>query len=133
MRKLDATRAWLTPATAVLARNAPATDLFGSTVLWVPTRWTARGVRHSGEVPVAAASPAGTSVETWLDAVGKVQQQPLTPNQLLARVTLTAATTPLVVALGMLLGWRRLRWLLDRHRLAAWDSSWSIVGPSWTR
>jgi len=122
----------LTQVTAVLMRNAPPAT-FGSFLLWVPARWTAGGVRETGAVPAAPGTQAGTSVEVWLDGAGKVQQPPLTPNQLSARVMVAAVMTPPLVAGGMLLAWRGLRWLLDRRRLAAWGESWSMIGPSWTR
>ncbi len=28
---------------------------------------------------------------------------------------------------------RAARWLLDRRRLAAWESAWTMIGPQWTR
>jgi hypothetical protein len=94
---------------------------------------TCRGVLHTGAVPAVPGTKAGTSVQIWIDAAGKAQQPPLTSSQLSARVALATAAAPLAVALGMLLGWCGLRWLLDRRRLAAWGESWSLAGPSWTR
>jgi len=123
----------LTQTNAVLTRDAPAEDTVGSIFLWVPAQWKVGGRLHTGSVPAAAGMRAGTSVGIWLDAAGKVQQPPLTAAQLSARTVLAAVSAPLAVALAMLVAWSGLRWLLDRRRLAAWDESWSIVGPSWTR
>jgi hypothetical protein len=125
----------LTQVTAVLVRDAPAADTIAlvSNFWWVPARWMAGGMSHTGAVPAAPGTQAGTSVRIWIDAAGKVQQPPLTSSQLSARVVLTAAATPLAVALCMLLAWCGLRCLLDRRRLASWGESWSMVGPSWTR
>ena len=125
----------LRQVTAVLVRAAPAVEMPTpeSVFLWVPAHWTAGGVRHTGDVPAVPGTQAGASVRIWIDAAGKVQQPPLTSSQLSARVVLAAVAAPLAVALGMLLAWSVLRCLLDRRRLAAWDESWSMVGPSWTR
>jgi hypothetical protein len=123
----------LTQVTAVLVRGTPVDDTFRSTFRWVPARWTAGGLQHTGAVPAVPGTLAGTSVAIWLDAAGKVQPPQLTYSQLSARMVLAAAAAPLVVALGKLLMWRGLRFLLDRRRLAAWGESWSTVGPSWTR
>ena len=125
----------LTQATAVLAQDAPAVNTIApvSILLLVPARWTAGGTRHTGAVPAAPGTKAGTSVRIWINAAGKPQQPPLTSSQLSARVVLATVAAPLAVALGMLLAWCGLRWLLDRRRLAAWGQSWSMVGPSWTR
>jgi hypothetical protein len=125
----------LRQVTAVLKQDVPAVNTIApvSILLLVPARWTAGGVPHTGAVPAVPGTRAGTSVRIWIDAAGKVQQPPLTSSQLSIRVVLAAAGAPLAVALGMLLAWSGLRWLLDRRRLAAWGQSWSMVGPSWTR
>jgi hypothetical protein len=125
----------LTPVTAVLARGVPAVNTIApvSILLMAPARWTADGVRHTGAVPAVPGTKAGTSVGIWIDVAGKVQQPPLTSSQLSARVVLAAVGAPLAIALGMLFAWSGLRWLLNRHRLAAWGQSWSMTGPSWTR
>lgn len=125
----------LTQVTAVLVQGSSAEGRTppGSILLWVPARWTAGGVRHTGAIPAVPGTQIGTSDRIWIDAAGKVQRPPLTSSQLLARVVLAAVGAPLAVALGMLLAWCGLQWLLDRRRLAAWDESWSMVGPSWTR
>jgi hypothetical protein len=125
----------VTQVAAVLVRDAPAGYKTppGSILLWVPARWTTGGMRRTGAIPAAFGTQAGTSVRIWIDAAGKVQQPPLTSSQRSARVVLAGVAAPLAVALGMLLAWCGLRWLLDRRRLAAWGESWSMVGPSWTR
>jgi len=125
----------LTRVTAVIARDAPAVEIPTpeSVLIWVPARWTAGGVRHAGDVPVAPGTRAGSAVRIWIDAAGKFQQPPLTLSQLSARIVLAAVGAPLAVALGMLLAWGGLRCLLDWRRMAAWDQSWSVVGRSWTR
>jgi hypothetical protein len=122
-------------ATAVLERAAPAeaTIPFGSMLVSVPARWTIGGVRHTGDIPASPGTPARASIRISVDAAGKVAQPPLTSSELSAREVLAAGAAPLAVAFGMLLAWCGLRWLLDRRRLAAWDESWSIVGPSWMR
>ncbi len=133
-RELDADLR-LSRVSAVLERDAAAeqTPSTVSVLLLVPARWMADGVPHTGDIPAIPGTPAGTSVPIWVNAAGNVVQQPLTSSQLSAHVILAATVAPLAVAVGMLLAWCGLRWVLDRRRLAAWDKSWSMVGPSWTR
>jgi len=125
----------LTQVTAVLARDAPAVEMPTpeSVLVWVEARWTAGGVRHAGDIPAVPGTRAGTSVRIWIDAAGKFEQLPLTSSELSARVVLAAVAGPVAVAVGMVLAWGVLRWLLDRHRLAAWGEFLSMVGPTWTR
>jgi hypothetical protein len=125
----------LTQVSAVLVRDAPAEDTIAPVTIsrLVPARWTAGGTLHTGAIPAVPGTQAGTSVRIWVNAAGKAQQPPLTSSQLSARVAIAAVGAALAVAVGMLLAWSGLRWLLDRRRLAAWGASWSMIGRSWTR
>jgi hypothetical protein len=125
----------LTQVTAVLVQGAPADDAIAPVPIsqLVPARWATGGVRHTGVVPAVPGTRAGTPIRIWIDAAGMAQQPPLTSRQLSARVVLAAVVAPPAVAVGMLLAWSGLRWVLDWRRLAAWGQSWSMVGPSWTR
>jgi hypothetical protein len=121
---------------AVLLRDAPG-PLLGNGpnawIVWTRARWDLAGRRHSGYVPADAGTQAGTVVPVWLDRAGAVQPPPLTPGQVSYRATLAAATA--VIALGVLLACLALlgRWVLDRRRLAAWETAWRSVGPQWSR
>jgi hypothetical protein len=100
---------------------------------WTPARWTSGGRPHAGLVPATSGTSAGSTVPVWLDGAGHVRVPPLTAGQVRDRVTLAAlvALTVLVVILaGLALVGRRL---LDRRRLAGWETAWLSVGPHWSR
>ena len=46
---------------------------------------------------------------------------------LFAGITVTAGA-----ALAVILCYLLCRMVLDRHRLARWESAWAAVGPQWT-
>src|SRR5579862_1600219 len=121
---------------AVLLQDAPGPILGNGPnawIVWTPARWRLAGRQHDGPVPVDAGTRAGVVVPVWLDRAGTVQPPPLTPGQVSYRATLAAATA--VVALAVLLACLTLlgRWVLDRRRLAAWETAWRSVGPQWSR
>ena len=101
---------------------------------WVRARWIAPdGRSHAGQIPVRGALPAGRTVPLWVDAAGSRTGPPPARHVALARQA--AASVIAVVTLGIVLlclagaG----RWVLDRRRLAEWETGWAAVGPQWTR
>jgi hypothetical protein len=100
---------------------------------WMPARWTAAGIERTAEVPARAGASAGSTVTVWFDSAGHVRMPPLTPGSAGARV-IEAQVTGLAIlaallAIMVLLGHR----ILDRRRLAGWESAWLSVGPTWSR
>ena len=122
---------------AVLLQSAPGLQLVGNGpnawMIWTPARWRLDGRPQHGMVPAQAGTRAGAVVPVWLDRSGKVQPPPLNHGQVSYRATLAAATA--VVALGVSLFCLALigRWVLDRRRIAAWETAWRSVGPQWSR
>ena len=103
-------------------------------VVWAPATWTdSAGVRHKDEVPAAGGSRAGSVVTVWLDRTGKVHMPPLTPGEKGSRVLEARAGGLFVLALSLAIMLALVRRLLDRRRLARWESAWLAVGPSWSR
>jgi hypothetical protein len=102
-------------------------------VTWTPARWTDDGRRHVGQVPADAGTRAGATVPVWLNRGGTVQTPPLSAGQVRDRVTLAAAVglTALAVLLAGL-SWLGRR-LLNRRRLAGWETAWLAVEPQWSR
>jgi len=124
------------PVTAVLLRAAPGpaeTDR-GANTWTVPTlaRWTMDGRSHTGYVPAAAGSRAGSGLRVRVSRAGRLQPSPLTPAQVAARVDIAAflVLAAIAVLLAGLTGLARRA--LDRRRLAAWESGWLTVGPHWS-
>ena len=102
-------------------------------ITWTPARWTEHGIPRTAAVPAESGTPADSTVTVWLDSTGKVRLPPLTPGGAGARVLearLTGlAVLAVVLALLLLIGRR----VLDRRRLAGWETAWLSVGPTWSR
>jgi hypothetical protein len=122
--------------TAVLVQAAPGpvmSDNGANTwVAWTAARWTADGRSQLGNVPAAAGTRAGSTVPVWLDRAGNPRLPPLTADQARGRVIDMASVA--IAALAVLLAGMALfgRWVLDRRRLASWETAWLSVGPQWS-
>jgi hypothetical protein len=138
-RNAAAERAELSPwhsVRAVLRQAAPGpaqSDNGANTwTVWAPARWSSGGQQETREVPVAADTPAGSTITVWLNRAGVVQVPPASASQVAGVADI--ATAIALAALAVLLG--ILRWLvrraLDRRRLADWESAWLTVGPRWS-
>lgn len=122
---------------AVLLRAAPGpqfTDQGGANVwtVWEPARWTVDGLQHTGRIPVAAGSAAGSTQKLWLDSRDQVQVPPLSPVRLSdtvdAAMLIAGAAVAVMVGIFALAG----RWFLDRRRLESWETGWLEVEPTWS-
>ncbi len=124
------------PVSAVLLRAAPGPEFIdqgaNTWTAWEPARWTLDGRQHTGSVPVAAGSPAGSTQTVWLDSHGRVHVPPLTGAQLGqmvgAAMLISLAGLAVVVSILTVLA----RWMLNRRRLAGWEAGWLAVGPTWS-
>jgi hypothetical protein len=133
-----AASAGLRPAVAVLSQAGPL--FYGS--LAQPGRAEARwrdpgGSERSGVLSTATApgiigAAAGARILVWLDRSG----QPAAPpgGQVAMIVNALAPSTALAggAAVTLLVCYGLCRLVLDRRRLAAWESAWSLIGPRWT-
>jgi hypothetical protein len=122
--------------TAVLRQAAPGpveSDGGANTwTVWVKAQWSIGGLQKTGEVPVAAGSPAGSTQTVWLNSAGAVQAPPARASQVaaLADTATCLGLTALAVLLAVLT-WL-IRHVLDRRRIARWESAWLTVGPRWS-
>jgi len=121
-------------------RQVPATLLQAATPWSVseggaeaPARWKAPdGQTRTGQVFVVGAVPAGSTVMVWVNQSGHLTDSPLQPSQVTGRADMARVLA--VGALGVMLilvGWAA-RWVLDRRRLAAWDTDWLTTEPRWS-
>jgi hypothetical protein len=102
-------------------------------VVWTPARWTSDGHTESGDVPAAAGTRAGSTVTAWVNRAGRVEPRPLTAGEV--RADAAAYTLPILAVLAALLAVLAClaRKMLDRRRLAGWETAWLSVGPQWSR
>lgn len=100
--------------------------------VWVDARWERAGAPvQIAEVPAPAGLQAGSKVTVWLDNAGHVTGPPVRGGFVEA-VAFTTFMTLALVALGFLAVLRGIQLLLNRRRLAAWESAWSAIEPRWT-
>ena len=99
-----------------------------------PAAWTAPdGAKRAGLVPAPPGARAGSTVEMWTDAAGRLTGAPLSPAQVRGQEVLAAVLAPVALGLVLLGAWALAHWLLGRRRLAAWDEEWRATGPQWSR
>jgi len=96
-------------------------------------RWTAHnGKVVTGEITVPLDATAGSIQQLWTTADGQLTDPPLKDTQVTGQAEFAEAVT--VFALAGLLAITGLgtRWMLDKRRMAAWDTEWRAAGPRWT-
>lgn len=101
-------------------------------------RWPAAGGRErpgvltSVTAPDISGAPAGTQVQVWLNRLGQPAVPPLSQTVMIFNALLAGASAAAGAALGLLISYGLCRLVLDRRRLAAWESAWTLTGPRWT-
>ncbi|GGO81732.1 Rv1733c family protein [Nonomuraea cavernae] len=100
----------------------------------VKARWTTRtGEVRTGPVPAPALTKAGATVPVWLDGGGTPASPPLSETQLRIQAVTTSGSVVLVTALLCWGAFAVFRRVLDRRRLAEWETSWSRYNQHWQR
>ncbi len=127
----------LRPASAVLLRDGPSADSLGrvgqAEARWfVPGGGEKSGVLTTATAPDIAGAVAGARVPVWLDRSGQPTGPPA--DQAVMIIYSLVAGAMVVAPAGMVLFgvYALCRVVLDRRRLAAWESAWDRTGPSWT-
>ena len=117
---------------AVLLTDEP--DWIGGYGSPVPVRWQGPdGLLHTGQTLAAPGTKAGARVTVWTDASGHLSDTPMSPRQAVTQADFAAGIAVLVWGLILLSTGMSSRHLLDRQRLAAWESDWrtsSLSGPA---
>lgn len=133
-----AASAGLRPVVAVLSQAGPLS--YGSLAQrgQAKARWRDPGGSEQVGVLTTATAPdilgaaAGARIPVWLGRSG----QPVAPpgGQVAMIVNALAASAEVAGGAGMtmLVCYGLCRLVLDRWRLAAWESAWSLTGPRWT-
>jgi hypothetical protein len=124
---------------AVLLQAAPgpaeSDDGANAWTVWVEARWSVgglHGLQEKGSVPVPAGSPKGSTQTVLLNRTGAVQVPPAPASQVAALAD-TATGAGLSVLAVLMVGLTCvIRHVLDRRRIALWESAWLTVGPRWS-
>jgi hypothetical protein len=127
--------AHLHPAVAVVSSVSEPGFMFAATE--VTARWRApdgqqrSGVLTTATAPGISAAQAGTRVRIWLTASGDPASP---PNAVGTAVTAALLATATWAGAGIVLGacYLVVRAVLDRRRLAGWESDWALTGPRWS-
>ena len=124
-------------AVAVLSQaGPPASYWFGygqALARWrLPDGKWRSGLLTTGTAPGIAGAPTGARVLVWLNGSGEPADPPPSQSSLVfgAIALPFGASCGAGLVLAMCYGLARL--VLDRRRLAAWESAWAAVGPRWT-
>jgi hypothetical protein len=124
---------------AVLLKTAPTLPNFDLRTSWnfdvlAPARWSGPGGRHlAGQVPATPGAQAGTTVPVWVDDAGQPTGTPLLHGELVKRELGAEVIAPGVLAVLLLCVGLVVRVLMNRRRLAGWETNWAFVGPKWTK
>ncbi len=127
----------LRPAVAVLIQAGP---FYGSGAGLGQTeaRWRDPGGGEQSGVLTTVTAPGiigaavGTRIPVWLD---RSDQPAASPGGRVAMIINALAVGAAVVGgagLALLICYALCRLVLERRRLAAWESAWSLTGPRWT-
>ena len=101
-------------------------------------RWAAAdgrlqpGVLTSVTAPDIVGAPAGTRIPIWLNHSGQPVVPPPSQALMIFYALLTAVSAAAGAAVGLVILYAVCRLVIDRRRLAAWESAWALTGPRWT-
>jgi hypothetical protein len=133
-----AASAGLRPVVAVLSQAGPSFYSNLGRLGQAAARWPdpaaseRSGMLTTATAPGIGGAAAGARIPVWLDRSG----QPAAPPDGRVDLIVNALAPSTAVAAGaatiLLACYGLCRLVLDRRRLAAWESAWSMTGPRWT-
>ena len=132
-----AASAGLRPAVAVLIQAGP---FYGSMAYrgQAEARWPdPGGGEQSGMLttvttPDIIGAPAGARIPVWLDRSGQPARPPGGQVAMIVNALAVGAGAAGGAVAALVICYALCRLALDRRRLAAWESAWSLTGPRWT-
>jgi hypothetical protein len=137
-----AAAAGLRPAAAVLLEDGPAADglprvgqarVGQAEARWfVPGGGRQSGVLSTATAPDIAGAAAGARISVWLNRSGQPVAPPADQAAMILYALVAGAVEAGLAGLALLLVYGVCRLVLDRRRLAAWESAWDRTGPRWT-
>ena len=132
-----AASASLRPAVAVLIQAGPI-YVSPAYIGQAEARWRDRGGGEGSGVLTTVSTPdivgaaAGARIPVWLDRSGQPAAPPGGQVAMILNALAEAAAAAGGAAVALLICYTLCRLALDRRRLAAWESAWSLTGPRWT-
>jgi hypothetical protein len=129
--------AGLRPAVAVLTQAGPGNGLLVTSGEATATWRAPDGQRRSGFLTTTTApsiwgAPAGTRVPVWLTRSGQPVEPPSGSWEVGFASVMVAVGAACCGGMVLLVCYWLCRLALNRRRLAAWASEWSVAGPRWT-
>jgi hypothetical protein len=129
-----AASASMRPAVAVLLQAGP---LYSgpARIGQAEARWRDRGGDNRSGVLTAVSTPgimgaaAGARIPVWLDRSGQPTAPPAGQVAMIVNALALGAAVAGGAAVTLLICYALCRLVLDRWRLAAWESAWSLTGP----
>jgi hypothetical protein len=126
----------LRPAVAVLVQHGPPAGSLPR-VGQAQARWESSGGERTGvlttvTVPAISGAPAGTRVAVWLNPAGQPAAPPPSQAVMIIYALVTGGTLTTVAGVALLIAYALARHLLDRRRLAGWETAWARTGPRWS-
>lgn len=134
--QLSAAGHWIRATLVEAAPDAGVSDSDSPTTLnpLARAQWKAPdGSLREARVPAKAGAAAGTRVPVWVDESARAVRPPPRPDQVSDKAVATGLTSWMAMELGVVVSYLLLRWLLDRRRLASWETEWQRVSARWTR
>jgi hypothetical protein len=95
--------------------------------------WSAGGRTHTGWIPLATRPGKARTASVWVNRAGTPTGPPSAHADLHLAVGLAALAAVLVVAAIVFLAAVATRLMLNRRRMADWDTAWRAIGPQWSR
>jgi hypothetical protein len=129
--------AHLRPAVAVLVQPGPPAGSLPR-VGQAQARWLApgggerSGVLTTVTVPAISGAAAGTRVAVWLGPSGQPAAPPAGQAVMSIYALITGGAVTGVAGVALLIAYALVRYVLDRRRLASWETAWARIAPSWT-
>jgi hypothetical protein len=132
-----AASAGLRPALAVLIHAGPP---YGSVTRFgqAEARWRDPGGGEQAGVLTTVTTPgitgtaAGARITVWLDRSGEPVAPPAGHGAMIVNALAVGAAAAGGAGIALVMSYALCRLALDRRRLAAWKSAWSLTGPQWT-
>jgi hypothetical protein len=126
----------LRPAAAVLLQDGPTVGLArvgqAEAQWFVPRSGQQSGVLTTETTPDIAGAAAGARISIWLNRSGQPAAPPAGQAVMVIYALVAGAIVAGLAGLALLLVYALCRLVLDRRRLAAWESAWDRTGPRWT-